>query len=78
MAVTNAHSYWRQSFWSRWGSECRLPGYTVLHVLAKVRKPGVGDNNPAPDGSGSMSSLELVRDLAAPWRGLERGDDGAA
>ena len=41
------------------------PGYTVLHALTAVRKPGVGDNDPAPEGSGSMSSLELVRKLAA-------------
>ena len=41
------------------------PGYTMLHAVAKVRKPGVGDNNPAPDGSGSMTSLEFVRKLAA-------------
>jgi ankyrin repeat protein len=30
-----------------------------------VRKPGVGDNDPAPEGSGTMSSLELVRKLVA-------------
>jgi ankyrin repeat protein len=40
-----------------------LPGYTVLHALTSVRKPGVGDNDPAPDGSGSMTSLELVKKL---------------
>src|SRR5207237_3528940 len=42
-----------------------LPGYTVLHAIVPVRKPGVGDNDPAPEGSGSMSSLELVRKLVA-------------
>jgi ankyrin repeat protein len=41
------------------------PGYTALHAIVSVRKPGVGDNDPAPEGSGSMSSLELVRRLAA-------------
>ena len=41
-----------------------LPGYTVLHAITAVRKPGVGDNDPAPEGSGSMSSLELVKKLA--------------
>ena len=40
-------------------------GYTVLHAMARVRKPGVGDNNPAPDGSGSMPSLDFVRKLVA-------------
>jgi ankyrin repeat protein len=41
------------------------PGYTVLHAITAVRKPGVGDNDPAPDGSGTLSSLELVKRLAA-------------
>ena len=40
-------------------------GYTVLHAIAAVRKPGVGDNDPAPQGSGSMTSLALVKKLAA-------------
>ena len=40
-------------------------GYTVLHAITAVRKPGVGDNDPAPEGSGSMTSLELVKKLAA-------------
>jgi ankyrin repeat protein len=42
-----------------------LPGYTALHAITVIRKPGVGDNDPAPEGSGSMSSLELVKKLAA-------------
>lgn len=40
-------------------------GYTALHAISWVRKPGLGDNNPAPVGSGSMTSLELVRKLAS-------------
>ena len=42
-----------------------LPGYTALHAITSVRKPGVGDNDPAPEGSGTMSSLELVKKLVA-------------
>jgi uncharacterized protein len=42
-----------------------LTGYTPLHAITAVRKPGVGDNDPAPDGSGSMTSIELVKKLAA-------------
>jgi uncharacterized protein len=42
-----------------------LPGYTVLHAITAVRKPGVGDNDPPPDGSGTMSSIDLVKKLAA-------------
>jgi len=40
-------------------------GYTVLHSIVRVRKPGVGDNDPAPEGSGTMTSLELVKQLVA-------------
>jgi uncharacterized protein len=40
-------------------------GYTVLHAITAVRKPGIGDNDPAPEGSGRMSSLDLVKKLAA-------------
>ena len=45
--------------------KANLTGYTALHAIVPVRKPGVGDNDPAPEGSGSMSSLELVRKLVA-------------
>jgi ankyrin repeat protein len=41
-----------------------LPGYTVLHAITAVRKPGVGDNDPSPEGSGKMTSIELVKKLA--------------
>jgi len=40
-----------------------VPGYTVLHVITSVRKPGGGDNDPAPRGSGTMTSLEIVKKL---------------
>lgn len=42
-----------------------LTGYTVLHAITAVRRPGVGDNDPAPEGSGNLSSLELVKKLVA-------------
>jgi ankyrin repeat protein len=42
-----------------------VPGYTVLHAITAVRKPGIGDNDPPPEGSGALSSLELVKRLAA-------------
>ena len=42
-----------------------LPGYTALHAMVAVRKPGIGDNDPGPEGSGSLSSLDLVKKLVA-------------
>jgi ankyrin repeat protein len=42
-----------------------LTNYTPLHAIVPVRKPGVGDNDPAPEGSGRMSSLDLVKKLVA-------------
>ncbi len=42
-----------------------LTGYTVLHAITVVRRPGVGDNDPAPEGSGTLTSLELVKKLVA-------------
>lgn len=39
------------------------PGYAPLHMVPSVRKPGLGDNDPAPDGSGSMTSLQYVKFL---------------
>lgn len=43
----------------------RGPGYTPLHAITWVRKPIRGDGDPPPHGSGSVSSLELVRILVA-------------
>ena len=42
-----------------------VQGWTALHLITDVRKPGAGSNDPAPPGSGSMDSLELVRRLVA-------------
>lgn len=41
------------------------PGYTALHTVTWVRKPGGGDNDPAPDGSGNLTSLDFVKVLVA-------------
>ncbi|MBI3471384.1 MAG: ankyrin repeat domain-containing protein, partial [Candidatus Solibacter usitatus] len=41
------------------------PAYTALHIVSWVRKPGGGDNDPAPRGSGNMTSLEIVKKLVA-------------
>lgn len=66
LAVMNAH-YELAAYLVDSGADpnAALPGYTALHAITAVRKPGVGDNDPAPEGSGVMSSLELVKKLAA-------------
>ena len=72
VAVTNAHWDMAAALLDAGADpNTDAPGYTVLHLLPKVRKPGVGDNNPAPDGSGRMTSLEFVRTLAAHGADLD-------
>ena len=65
VAVTNAHWDVAAALLDA-GAEPNAdgPGYTALHLVPRVRKPGVGDNDPAPYGSGRMSSLDFVRKLA--------------
>jgi ankyrin repeat protein len=66
IAVTNAHYDLAAALLDAGANpKADLPGYTVLHAITVVRKPGVGDNDPPPDGSGTMTSIELVRKLAA-------------
>ena len=66
VAVTNAHFELAARLLDAGADPTAdLPGYTVLHAISVVRKPGVGDNDPAPEGSGSLSSIELVEKLAA-------------
>ncbi len=66
VAVTNAHFELAAMLLDAGADpNAAEPGYSALHAMARVRKPGVGDNNPAPDGSGSMTSAELVRKLVA-------------
>jgi ankyrin repeat protein len=66
IAVTNAH-YELAAFLLDAGIDPNAsgPGYTALHIIPSVRKPGGGDNDPAPDGSGTMTSLEFIKKLAA-------------
>jgi ankyrin repeat protein len=66
LAVTNAHfELAAQLLDAGANPNADLPGYTVLHAITAVRKPGVGDNDPTPEGSGKMSSIELVKKLVA-------------
>jgi len=66
LAVTNAHFQLAAELLDAGADpNASLTGYTVLHAITSVRKPGVGDNDPAPEGSGSLSSIELVKKLVA-------------
>lgn len=56
-------------------------GLTPLHMMAAIRKPGSGDDgDPAPIGSGSINSLQFIKQLVAHGadvnRRLERGQGG--
>jgi len=65
-AVTNAHFELASVLLDAGANpNADLPGFTVLHAITVVRKPGVGDNDPSPEGSGNVSSIELVKKLAA-------------
>ncbi|MBM3784593.1 MAG: hypothetical protein FJW30_09560 [Acidobacteria bacterium] len=66
LAVANAH-YDLASQLLDLGADPNFagPGWTALHILTWVRKPGQGSNDPAPAGSGKMTSLELARKLVA-------------
>jgi ankyrin repeat protein len=66
LAVTNAHFELAALLLDAGANpNVDLTGYSVLHAITAVRRPGVGDNDPAPQGSGAMSSIELVKKLAA-------------
>jgi uncharacterized protein len=66
LAVTNAHFELAAALLDA-GADPNVAqtGYTVLHAITAVRRPGIGDNDPPPEGSGTLSSLDLVKKLAA-------------
>jgi uncharacterized protein len=66
LAVVNAHFELASALLDAGANpNADLTGYTALHAITVVRRPGVGDNDPSPDGSGTMSSLELVKRIVA-------------
>jgi ankyrin repeat protein len=71
LAVANAH-YDLAAYLLDAGADpnSAAQGWTALHNVTWVRKPGVGDNDPAPEGSGNMTSLELVKKLVAKGANL--------
>src|SRR5262245_60770589 len=67
LAASNAHFELASYFLDRGANPNAAPrGWTALHMASWVRKMGdVGSNDPPPEGSGNMGSLEFVRKLAA-------------
>ena len=72
IAVENAHFELATSLIGA-GAEpnAAKPGYTPLHALARVRKPGMGDNDPPPEGAGTMTGLEFVAEAVRLGADLE-------
>jgi uncharacterized protein len=66
LAVANAH-YELASMLLDAGADPNAAeqGWTALHELTWVHKPGTGTNQPAPQGSGNMSSLEFLKKMKA-------------
>jgi len=67
LAVANAHYELAALLLERGADPNAAPrGWTALHQMSWVRKAGIaGSNNPAPKGSGEMSSLEFVELMVA-------------
>jgi ankyrin repeat protein len=66
LAVTNAHFELAAALLDAGADpNAARTGYTVLHAMTVVRRPGIGDNDPPPEGSGTLSSIDLVKKLAA-------------
>ena len=71
LAVTNGHFELAANLLDAGADpNAAVPGLTALHMITNVRKPGGGDNDPSPQGSGTMSSLDLVKKLAAKGANL--------
>ena len=45
-------------------------GWTALHTVTWIRQPGYASNDPAPEGSGNMNSIDFVKKLAAKGANL--------
>jgi uncharacterized protein len=66
LAIENGHFELAAALVDRGARADGAPaGYTPLHAITWVRKPIRGDGDPPPSGSGTMTSLDMVRKLAA-------------
>jgi uncharacterized protein len=72
LAAANAHYELAAMLLDRGADPNAAPqGWTALHQTSWVRKMGIsGSNNPAPEGSGNMDSLEFVKKLVAKGAAL--------
>jgi ankyrin repeat protein len=72
LAAANAHYELAAMLLDRGADPNAAPqGWTALHQMSWVRKMGIaGSNNPAPEGSGNMDSLEFVKKLVAKGAAL--------
>jgi len=73
IAAANAHYELAAWLLDRGADPNAAPqGWTALHQVSWVRKAGIaGSNDPAPEGSGNMDSLEFVRTLVAKGATLD-------
>ena len=71
LAIANAHYELALTLVDSGADPNMAPqGWTALHQITAVRKVGLyGSNDPAPEGSGSIDSLEFIRQL------VKRGAD---
>ena len=67
LAIANAHYELALTLVDSGADPNMAPqGWTALHQITAVRKVGLyGSNDPAPEGSGKIDSLEFVRQLVA-------------
>ena len=77
LAVSNAHFELASLLLDAGADPNFAPqGWTALHELSWVRKPGVGSNSPTPPGSGTIDSTELIKRLAAHGANLNARASG--
>jgi uncharacterized protein len=71
LAVANAH-YELAAFLLDAGADPNAAGqgWTALHTVTWIRQPGYASNDPAPTGSGNMSSIDFVKKLVAKGANL--------
>lgn len=64
LAVANAH-YELASMLLDAGADPNAAeqGWSALHTVTWIRQPGYASNDPAPDGSGNMNSIEFVKKI---------------